>query len=117
MTVCTHEVIEWLKCKALEQGLANSKHLGSISKYLDLKKVFKKGFGIHFNSHFESITVFSSMSKNKAVDSYGWFIFKRNRGVCMCVCVLPRWKNLKAYMLARKTLTGFLSVCLQESKE
>lgn len=33
------------------------------------------------------------------------------------MCVLPRWENLKAYILARKTLTSFQSAYLQESKE
>ena len=38
--------------------------------------------------------------------------------VCVCVCVFHTGqKNLKVYVLAKKTLTSFLSAYLQESKE
>lgn len=100
ITVFTHEVTEWLKRKALEQGVAYSKHLGRVAI------VFKKGFRI--NLHFELITVTFSESKDKAFNNYGNLYLK----IVVCVCVCSTQVGEPKSIYTGKKNTHQLPVCL-----
>lgn len=102
------EVPEWLKCKALEWGMAYSNYLGR-SSYC-----FQERFQVHFNLDFELITVPFTESKAKAFNNYDNVYLKR--AVCVCACAHTRAcsnqvKEPKSIYTSKKN-THRLPVCL-----